>query len=135
MRPVTVGNAVEDYLLDIIGLTPATQKERRMTLGVLCRKLEATRDLDSITTSDLRRLLADLSEHGARGRGPWRSATLASFVREVKPFFAGHVRESLLSQSPAAQLANPKIEGRVIEGFTLQHIKSLMTGDEEGLEP
>jgi site-specific recombinase XerD len=134
LKTVQVQTAIEDYLLNSIGQTAKTRREKTIKLGVWARLFGETTPLKSVTVSDIRRGVAHLSEHGARGK-PLCGHSLHGYVLVLRAWLNWCVKEQLIKESPAAHVALPRSEKRVVKGYSGEDIKILLSGARRSKHP
>lgn len=104
-------------------------------IGYLVRWLieQGVRDLESVTTSQLRAFVVHLQQLPANQIHPGKIATDAllspqtvhGYVRALRAFFAWCVSEDLLKTDPARRVARPKLPHYLIPTFQPDHLAAM----------
>lgn len=101
------------------GLSKRTIQQYRLHLDPVAAFL-GDPQVDGITTTDLRRFIVDLRSQPGRHGQTLSAATVAGYVRAIRRLWNFLVAEEVVSKSPAAGLAMPKLpRGREPKAISL----------------
>lgn len=134
--PVTVREAVDDYLFAIKRLSPKTQKEYRSKLIFFASWCESQPDspaIDEVKRPLLRRFFSYLASehlHHATGK-PISTYTQHGYASTIKAFLNWCSNEEdledLVSASVPRKMEMPKVENKIKEVYTKQQITLLLS--------
>ena len=130
-------DAVEEYRVAILDLTPSTQRwyEHKLRIfGEWCNEHmdNAPVQLSDVTPGTVRRFLEyhrttpTLDEHRSKHREPPSAATLRGYAQVIKGFLVWCADEGLGDRAVAQRIKLPAVEQKVIEIFSPEQLKRLV---------
>ena len=123
--PAVIDNMGDRILLylasrKIEGLSVNSIKQYGRTLGRFSDQVR--RDVEDITTMDVRIYLANLSKTGVK------NTTLATHTDTIRRFFKWLVDEEMITRNPLSTIKTPKVEKRLRQALTKEEFEILRTG-------
>lgn len=123
-----VERVVNEYRYAILDLAPKTQRwylERLEPFAKWCRDQGIT-DIVDLKALHIRRYMAEIREQPNQRTGkPLSTYTIKGNVQVVKGFLSWCAKEDLIPDRLAGKIEMPKVEIKVIETFTEDHIRRL----------
>lgn len=127
-----VSQAVEDYRYAILSLSPKTQRWYKEKLGVFAAWCDTEQiQLERVRVADVRRFIDVLRRNPSSRTGKALSSyTLHGYAQVVKGFLNWCAKEDgleeLVSEKTARRVEMPRVDVKVIETFTQDHIRRMV---------
>jgi len=124
-RTIATDDAYSIFLVDrrARGYTVGTMQFYRQKLGGLVRwSVEGGAErLDRVTAQMIRAYIVELTD---RGMSPW---TIHGVTRAARAFFNWALEEGMITASPMAKVANPKLPKEPLEPFADEEVQKMLT--------
>ncbi|HEX9037669.1 MAG TPA: tyrosine-type recombinase/integrase [Ktedonobacterales bacterium] len=130
--------ALEDYRYATLDLSPRTRQwyEEKLRTFQAWAEASGTLDIEDVTPAHVRRYLAYLRENPSPRTGQPRSSyTVRGHAQVIKGFLSWCAREDLISERIAKRVDLPRVEQKVIETFSPDHLKRLFSAAAKEMTP